>query len=565
MKNNLSEYFTDKEIIRVLCKKRIKASKVAHDLHFLRNISGKAKSPHTLSKKGIYTFFPPRNLWIRLRKNEWKIRTENHEDILLMELERTIRREIKKCKLQGLEHPTWLNNLLTFTEGVRKSVFDESVNYELPKPKIIPVLKSGNIYRPLSRFELVDNIIICQISKYLSNCFDPLFSDSSYAFRTGIQKEKIFNHHKAVEDIIEFKKVIGKPLYVAECDIKKFFDCVNHHVITEEFKSISQTAKEKLNLEIDKRAIDLFHSYLNAYSFKENIKKEENELFRRNKISNGIIPWVEESELLEVNSDPATERIGIPQGGAISCLIANLMLNKIDKVINDNSDENTFYGRFCDDMIVMHTSKARCEALFVMYQTSLKELKLISHKPQTFTKYGKDFWDERLKSKLPYKWDINDKANAENERNVPWLSFVGYQIRYDGRIRVRKKSIEKELKKQVEETDKVIDAVWRAVIPYRSRRSIKFRLQQRLIAMSVGREKSGLPSGSMCWTAGFKVLKKNPFMLNQIKNLDRNRERQIKRLEKFLVKIKTPIGESGFKPLKYYGFKYSYFKQFANQ
>lgn len=563
MRENLSEYFSDKEIIRILCKKRIKESKYAHDLHFLRNISCKAKSPHKISTKGISAFFPPRNLWIRVGKKEWKIRNEKHEDILQIQLERTVWREIKKCKRMGTEQPLWLQNILNLTQEIRQLVFDESLNYELSTPYITPVLKCYNTYRPISCFKLVDQIVICQISKYLTNCIDPLFSDSSYAFRTGMQKGKIFNHHKAVEDIIDFKNKVSKPLYVAECDIKKFFDCVNHQVITTEFRIITEEAKQRFNIEIHNRAVHFFHSYLNAYSFSENIKKHEEEILGRFKIVNGIISWVKESELLEVGSNPLTDRIGVPQGGAISCLIANIILNRADKVIVDNSDDNTFYCRFCDDMILMNTSKAKCKLQLEAYLTALKDLKLICHKPKDFNEYGKEFWNDEYKSKLPYKWAINDRTNTDI-KNVPWLSFVGYQVRYDGIVRVRKKSIEKELEKQTKETDKVIDLV-RQAVPNRSRRSIKFRLQQRLIAMSVGKAKYGSQSGSMCWTAGFKVLKKNAFIVNQIKHLDRSREKNINRLKLFLEKIETPERKSKIKPLKYYGHRYSYHKQFIKQ
>ncbi len=61
----------------------------------------------------------------------------------------------------------------------------------------------------------------------------------------------------------------------------------------------------------------------------------------------------------------------------------------------------------------------------------------------------------------------------------------------------------------------------------------------------------------MCWCAGFKVLKSHPNLTNQIRKLDRNREKQIKRLEIYLKEVKTPIriAKKEVKPLKYYGHK----------
>ncbi|MCH8491245.1 MAG: hypothetical protein LAT81_15140 [Oceanicaulis sp.] len=558
-------YFTDKELIKILCHKRAIIAKKGHDDHFFRNISPKAISPHKHLDKEIFSFFPPRSKWIRLTKRERAIRGSNTVDTNAVQLERTIWREVKRCERLGIVQPCWLKKLLAFTEKIREDVFDESRNFKISSPRVIPVIKDikEKTYRPISVFELNDLIITRQMARYLSNCFDPLFSDSSYAFRTGIQKDKVFNHHKAIEDIIEFKRKVGKPLFVAECDIKKFYDCINHSKITEKFNEIIIEAKEKLGIAIDNRAVFFFNSYLAAFSFNDDIKKNEKKLLSKVGAISGTIPWVKDSELLDINSDPKTERIGVPQGGAISCLIANILLTHVDRTVNANSDGNTFYGRFCDDMVLMHTEKEKCESLLETYQTALKEVKLISHKPLPFKEYGKAFWDDSLKSKLPYKWAINYRTKEHSKRNVPWLSFVGYQIRYDGVVRVRNKSIKKELKKQVAETDKIINVARKT--PRINRMAIKFRLQQRLISMSVSRFKFGSSKMSMCWCAGFKVLKSNPNLTNQIRRLDRNREKQLRRLELYLKDIKTPVRKTKKEvtPLKYYGHNYSYHKQFV--
>lgn len=566
MKNkiDLIEYFSDKELIKILCHKRAIAAKKVHDKHFYRNISHKANSPHSQMNKEIFSYFPPRSRWIRINKLEREKRSSNSVEINSVQLERTIWKEIKKCKKQGIVQPIWMQKLLNFTNSIREDVFDESRKYMISTPRTIPVVKDlkEKTYRPISVFKLHDLIIIGQIAKYLSNCLDPLFSDSSYAFRTGIQRKKVFNHHKAIDDIINFKSKFNVPIYVAECDIKKFYDCVNHSVINEKFSAICDEAKSALNIEIHSRAIYFFNGYLNAFSFNNDIKRKEKELLNEFGISDGTIPWVNDSELHEVNSNPDLDKIGIPQGGAISCLIANILLTHVDRSVNSYSDDNTFYARFCDDMILMHIDKNSCESLLKIYQNALVDVKLISHKPSQFNKYGKDFWNEKLKSKLPYKWDRFSKLDLDTMTNVPWLSFVGYQIRYDGLVRVRNKSIKKELEKQVSETDRIINVVKKA--PRINKRAIRFRLQLRLISMAVSRFKFGSTNISMCWCAGFRVLKNNPNVTNQIRSLDRNREKQIKRLQLFLNKIKTPIRKSKkeVKPLKFYGHNYSYHKQF---
>jgi hypothetical protein len=322
---------------------------------------------------------------------------------------------------------------------------------------------------------------------------------------------------------------------------------------------------DKLELSLDSKAISIFHSYLKAFSFNDVIYKEEKILLSKYGIHNGSIPWVKPDELSFVGSNSDSDKIGVPQGGAISCLIANIVLNHVDNKVLSVSDENTCYVRFCDDMILIHSDKASCDRILEVYQSALKEVKLISHVPIESDCYGKSFWDEKIKSKSTYKWDMIDKEDATTHNHVPWLAFVGYQIRYDGVIRVRNKSIKKELKKQVTETDKIIKIVRIASRANVNKKAIKFRLQQRLISMAIGRFKYGGTKLSMCWCAGFKLLKSNSNITNQIRRLDRNREKQITRLVVNLKTIITPIRKSKKPntPKKYYGANYSYNKKFV--
>ncbi|MHC4537067.1 MAG: hypothetical protein ACYS6K_24220 [Planctomycetota bacterium] len=77
------------------------------------------------------------------------------------------------------------------------------------------------------------------------------------------------------------------------------------------------------------------------------------------------------------------------------------------------------------------------------------EKRLPAHTPVPIKEYSKDYYD--IKSKLPFRW-----GNRRGERIIPWISFLGYQVRYDGIIRVRRKSIQKELEKQVRVVTKTI-------------------------------------------------------------------------------------------------------------
>ncbi len=557
----IEEYFSDKEIIRILCKKRALAAKKAHDGHFLRNISQEAVSPHKILSKEIFKYFPPRKSWIRLDLKERNLRNTNSVKLNAIQLERTIHRVRKKAIKSGTK-PQWLIELDAFVTNIQSDSLNGAKPYNIPKPIVYPVIKDKIKleYRPISSFKLKDLIIIGQYSRYLTNCFDRLLLDCAYAFRTGIDTKKSFNHHSAIEDIITYKNK-HQNVYVSECDIKKFYDCVNHDVIKERFNSFVVRAKNELKIEIDDRAIQIFYSYLNCFSFNDDVAKKEKALVG----SKGSIPWVTKVELEDVGSDQDKDKIGVPQGGALSCLIANLILDSVDRDVLASGGTDTFYSRFCDDMVLMNPAKVKCQELFDIYQDSLKKVKLISHKPKSVKGYSKHFWGKDLKSKEPYAWNDSSLQSIYGTSISPWLSFVGYQLRYDGLTRIRKSSIEKELKKQVLETDKIISVLKKKNSASINGHAVVFRLQQRLISMAVGRVQMNSKNLTMCWAAGFKVVKTNTNIKSQFKKLDRNREKQVARMINFIAKVKTTKKKNPDPPipLRYYGSKYSYHQQFS--
>ncbi|MDI6762732.1 MAG: hypothetical protein QME83_06820 [Thermodesulfobacteriota bacterium] len=95
--------------------------------------------------------------------------------------------------------------------------------------------------------------------------------------------------------------------------------------------------------------------------------------------------------------------------------------------------------------------RTKCERAFNAYRDSLKALKLIPHDCPETPGDRSGFWKE--KSKMPYRW------GDEKENGYPWIGFLGYEIHYDGHVRIRKKSLKKEMQKQYEVTNEVRTAV----------------------------------------------------------------------------------------------------------
>ena len=553
---SLATYFTDSHIIRLLCNYRAEIAKKRHDKQFLYNISTSAKNPEDGHKTDddfiICNLMPPRKQWMRPNYDERKYHQSSVQTNALA-IERIINQKRHPAKPQ---QETWLINLNNFIENIQYSAL-QNTEYKLKAPRIIPIKKEqeskNHEYRPIASYELVDRIISGQCAKYLIETLDKNFLDCSYAFR----KNKL-NHHQAIINLIDYRqRYENQSLWVAECDIKGFFDCVHHEQARQAFNE----AQKRAEINIDPRAIEIFELYLQSYSFTHVAISQADKWFQNND-KQGHLKKIDE-HLKQFWNNPLNECIGIPQGGALSCLIANLMLNHADhEVLNHEIEkENLFYARYCDDMILVHPQREICESAFNRYLEALKYLKLPIHEPQQVTTYSRDYWKGNFKSKLPYCW-----ADKKENSAVPWVAFVGYQVRYDGLIRIRPSSLEKELKKQVVETGKVLRFVRPKHNVRKSKHQIRYRLHKRLIYMSVGRVRINWQNNTnpgFCWSSGFQVLKDYPCVKSQLRQLDRNREKQLRRVTRHIRNLDVPSDSQNCKQnIHYFGKPFSYDGQF---
>ena len=452
-----------------------------------------------------------------------------------------------------------------------KEIIDLSLNleYNVTKPIIFPKLKEKlkkvgkNECRPICMFNLKDRILLSLTNKFLTQLFDEHFQNSSYAFRSKKNNEgSILSHHDCVKEIVKYRKTnISKELYVAECDMKKFYDTVNHKIAKTLFYELIENSKKlypQLKLE---NSIAIFESYLNCFAFNIDIPKPTNlQYWNSYKINNGEFSWIDDKTLNTHYTDISNERIGVPQGGALSGLIANIYLNSVDISI---IGKQVLYQRFCDDVIIISDNMEECNKAKELYENALLDLKLFPHpfknENQLMSiKNGeinyKSFWDG--KSKGPYKWgEINDKS-------FPWIGFVGYEINYLGDIRVRKKSLEKELQKQKTIINEIKDAI--EIGMRKPKGTATESAINRLIGMSVGR--IGLDnfeevSTDLCWKNGFKELTLNQHSINQIKQLDRNRSKYYYKLLKEVKEPDLEPSEQDDRQTIKYNKPFSYFYQ----
>jgi group II intron reverse transcriptase/maturase len=170
---------------------------------------------------------------------------------------------------------------------------------------------------------VLDRLVQQAVLQVLQPMFDPSFSESSHGFRPGRSA------HDAVRAAQRY--IQDGRRWVVDVDLEKFFDRVNHDVLM-----------GRLGKRIgDKRLLGLIRRYLNA-----------------GMMANGVV--VERHE-------------GTPQGGPLSPLLANVLLDEVDKELERRGHA---FARYADDCNVYVRSKRAGERLLAALKRLYGRLKL---------------------------------------------------------------------------------------------------------------------------------------------------------------------------------------------
>ncbi|MGV8878941.1 MAG: reverse transcriptase domain-containing protein [Sphingobacteriaceae bacterium] len=502
------------------------------------------RSGPTKSEELLCSLFPPRKKWKTVLQHK-----RFKDGAARSTSEKTLISLYATIKYFERTEPTadFLAQMNDFIKEIQSALHEGG--YKIASPKIIPKLKEDkpsltkkNICRPIASFGLKDKIILSITNRYLTAIFDPFFIERSYAFRYKRMingKEMCPTHHEPVEEILTYRKEHdGVSLFVAECDMKKFFDTVNHSVIKGIFR---QFFDRKLILAYPVEDINnakrILYDYLDVYTFNHSVLplNDDQKNFKKFNIPDGKYEWVKE-ELISNGyyKRIASAKIGIPQGGALSGLIANVVLHGVDKQVIRKTDAELLYVRFCDDMLIIHPDEKECASAFNRYLSGIRSKKLVVHQPVN-TPYlnPRDFWAE--KSKSCYVW------GSERGIGSPWIGFVGYEIHHQGYLRVRKSSLMKEMKKQFKVVGD-LKLILKDPHCRSSENTIYESVANRLIGMSVGRVNLWNyrdMKNEMCWTSGYRLLTDNKYTRIQLKRLDSSRNRLLLKLRKKIAKMKS--------------------------
>ena len=167
---------------------------------------------------------------------------------------------------------------------------------EIPKP--------GGGVRLLGIPTVMDRLIQQALLQVMTPIFDPYFSPNSFGFRPGKRA------HDAVKQAQAYIQEGYR--YVVDMDLEKFFDRVNHDIL---MARVAQKVK-------DKRVLKLIRGYLNAGVMENGVTKETVE--------------------------------GTPQGGPLSPLLANILLDDLDQELTKREHR---FVRYADDCNIFVKSK----------------------------------------------------------------------------------------------------------------------------------------------------------------------------------------------------------------
>ena len=188
---------------------------------------------------------------------------------------------------------------------------------QIPKP-------GGEGQRTLGIPTVLDRLIQQAVAQVLVPVFDPTFSESSYGFRPGRSA------HQAVKTMRDH--VRSGRRWVVDMDLEKFFDHVNHDVLM-------ARVRRKVR---DKRVLRLIRRYLQA-----------------GMMDGGLI-------------EP--RRQGTPQGGPLSPLLSNILLDELDKELERRGHR---FCRYADDVnVYVHSRRAGERVLISLTEWLGKRLKL---------------------------------------------------------------------------------------------------------------------------------------------------------------------------------------------
>lgn len=287
--------------------------------------------------------------------------------------------------VDGVEIEGFKTQLDQRWEGVKTAILEGSYQPEAVRRVEIPKPNGG--IRLLGIPTLMDRLIQQAIGQELVKLYDGSFSEFSYGFRPGKSA------HQAVVQAKEY--VNAGYSHVVDLDLDQFFDRVNHDYL---MNLLSQRIE-------DKRVLKLIHRYLRAGVMKDGI--------------------------VQANTT------GMPQGGPLSPILSNILLDVLDKELGNRGHR---FIRYADDCSVYVKTKRAGERVMTSIRKFIeKELKLKVNmvksavtRPWKTKLLGYSFYlrngDRKLKIARESIRKYKDKIREITSRSKPVAMYRRYEL-----------------------------------------------------------------------------------------------------------------------------------------
>ncbi len=295
------------------------------------------------------------------------------EEILNAENLNRAYKQVMRNKGAGGIDGMQVDELLPFLREHKKELIESLRDGKYrPKPvRRVEIPKENGKTRKLGIPTVVDRLIQQAITQVLSPIFEKQFSDNSYGFRPNRSA------HDALRRCQEH--ITNGYKYVVDMDLEKYFDTVNQSKL---IQILSETIK-------DGRVISLIHKFLKAGVMVGGMFEESPE--------------------------------GVPQGGPLSPLLGNIMLNECDHELERRGHR---FVRYADDMMIFCKSKKAARRTL-------------------------DHILPYIEGKLFLRVN-REKTKVSHVNYVKYLGYSFYIYRGEGRLRIHPKSIQK-LKDKIRE------------------------------------------------------------------------------------------------------------------